>query len=138
MAKYTFKVYPVGQGRTTYRTIEISGEETLDELCEFILETFDFIHEHLYEFCMDNRMYSQNSYQYAPEDGELSTDVMIDEIGLIKGQKFLLHYDFGEDWMFTIHVQKIEDETETTLPKLIKSVGYVEQYPGWDDEEEEF
>ncbi|MCX4267149.1 MAG: hypothetical protein OSJ62_00585 [Lachnospiraceae bacterium] len=138
MAKYTFKVYPVGQSRTTYRTIEISGEETLDELCEFILETFDFIHEHLYEFCMDNRMYSQNSYQYAPEDGELSTDVMIDEIGLIKGQKFLLHYDFGEDWMFTIHVQKIEDETETTLPKLIKSVGYVEQYPGWDDEEEEF
>ena len=80
MAKYTFKVYPVGQSRTTYRTIEISGEETLDELCEFILETFDFIHEHLYEFCMDNRMYSQNSYQYAPEDGELSTDVMIDEI----------------------------------------------------------
>lgn len=138
MAKYTFKVYPVGQSRTIYRTIEISGEETLDELCEFILETFDFIHEHLYEFCMDNRMYSQNSYQYAPEDGELSTDVMIDEIGLIKGQKFLLHYDFGEDWMFTIHVQKIEDETETTLPKLIKSVGYVEQYPGWDDEEEEF
>ena len=54
MAKYTFKVYPAGQGRTTYRTMEISGKETLDRLCEFILESFDFIHEHLYEFCMDN------------------------------------------------------------------------------------
>ena len=34
--------------------------------------------------------------------------------------------------------KKIEDETKKTSPKLIKSVGYVEQYPKWDDEEDEF
>ena len=141
MAKYTFKVYPAGQSRTAYRTMEISGKETLDRLCEFILESFDFIHEHLYEFCMDNRMYSDNSYQYDPEDGGAATDIVIDKIGLVKGQNFSLHYDYGDDWMFTIHVQKIEDETKTTSPKLIKSVGHVEQYPNWDewdDEEDEF
>ncbi len=141
MAKYTFKVYPAGQGRTTYRTMEISGKETLDRLCEFILESFDFIHEHLYEFCMDNRMYSEDNYQYDPEDGGSSTDIVIDKIGLVKGQNFSLHYDYGDDWMFTIHVQKIEEETKKTSPKLIKSAGHVEQYPDWDewdDEEEEF
>ncbi len=40
-----------------------------------------------------------------------------------------------------IHVQKIEDGVKKTLPKLIKSVGHVEQYPNWDewdDEENEF
>ena len=137
MAKYTFKVYPAGQGRTTYCTMEISGKETLDRLCEFILESFDFIHEHLYEFCMDNRMYSEDSYQYEPEDGGPSTDIAIDEIGLVKGQNFLLHYDYGDDWMFTIHVQKIEDETKKISPKLIKAVGHVEQYPDWDEEEDE-
>ena len=136
MAKYTFKVYPVGQSRTVYRTMEISGKETLDRLCEFIMESFDFIHEHLYEFCMDNRMYSDNNYQYDPEDDEPSTDIVIDKIGLVKGQNFSLHYDYGDDWMFTIHVQKIEDEKEKTLPKLIRSVGHVEQYPMWEDEEE--
>ncbi|MCM1500707.1 MAG: plasmid pRiA4b ORF-3 family protein [Clostridium sp.] len=136
MAKYTFKVYPAGQGRTVYRTIEISGKETLDRLCEFILEAFDFIHEHLYEFCMDNRMYSEDNYQYDPEDDEPSTDIVIDKIGLVKGQNFSLHYDYGDDWMFTIHVQKIEAETKKTSPKLIKSAGHVEQYPMWDDEEE--
>lgn len=40
--------------------------------------------------------------------------------------------------MFTIHVHKIEDETKKTSLKLIKSAGHVEQYPMWDDEEEEF
>ena len=141
MAKYTFKVYPAGQSRTTYRTMEISGKETLDRLCEFILESFDFIHEHLYEFCMDNRMYSEDKYQYDPEDGGASTDIVIDKIGLVKGQNISLHFDYGDDWMFTIHVQKIEDETKKISPKLIKSVGHVEQYPNWDewdDEEDEF
>ena len=137
MAKYTFKVYPAGQGRTTYCTMEISGKETLDRLCEFILESFDFIHEHLYEFCMDNRMYSEDSYQYEPEDGGPSKDIAIDEIGLVKGQNFSLHYDYGDDWMFTIHVQKIDDETKKISPKLIKAVGHVEQYPDWDEEEDE-
>ena len=138
MAKYTFKVYPAGQGRTTYRTMEISGKETLERLCEFILESFDFIHEHLYEFCMNNRMYSEDNYQYDPEDGGPSTDIVIDKIGLVKGQNFSLHYDYGDDWMFTIHVQKIEEETKMTSPKLIKSAGHVEQYPDCDDEEDEF
>lgn len=140
MARYTFKVYPAGQGRNAYRTMEISGKETLDRLCEFILESFGFIHEHLYEFCMDNKMYSEDSYQYDPEDGGPSTDIAIDKIGLEKGQNFSLHYDYGDDWMFTIHVQKLEDEAQKTGPKLIKSVGHVEQYPNWEewDEEGEF
>lgn len=63
---------------------------------------------------------------------------MIDKIGLVKGQNFSLHYDYSDDWMFTIHVQKIEDETKKTSPKLVKAVGHVKQYPMWDDEEEEF
>ena len=131
MSRYKLKVYPVGRGRSVYRTMEISGKETLDRLCEFILESFDFIHEHLYEFCMDNRMYSDYSYQYDPEDGGPSTDIAIDEIGLVKGQNFSLHYDYGDDWMFTIHVHKIEEESQKKPPVLIKSVGSVEQYPEW-------
>ena len=138
--RYTLKVYPAGMGREVYRTIEISGKDTLDQLCEFILETFDFIHEHLYEFCMDNKMYKDYNYQYDPKyKVEPSTDFAIDRIGLVKGQNFSLHYDYGDDWMFTIHVQKIEEESRRAAPKLIKAVGHVEQYPDWDewDEEEE-
>ena len=41
MARYTLKVYPAGRGREIYRTIMISGKDTLDDLCEFILESFN-------------------------------------------------------------------------------------------------
>ncbi len=137
MSRYTLKVYPAGQGRMTYRTMKISGKDTLDRLCEFILESYDFINEHLYEFCMDNKMYSEYSYQYDPDDDSPSADIVIDEIGLVKGQNFSLHYDYGDDWMFTIHVQKIEEESRTLPPVLLKSVGSVEQYPDWDEWDDE-
>ena len=137
MSRYTLKVYPAGQGRTTYRTMKISGKDTLDRLCEFILESYDFINEHLYEFCMDNKMYSEYSYQNDPDDDSPSTDIAIDEIGLVKGQNFSLHYDYGDDWMFAIHVQKIEEESRTLPPVLLKSVGSVEQYSDWDEWDDE-
>lgn len=136
MSRYTLKVYPAGQGRSVYRIIEISGKDTLDRLCEFIMESFNFIHEHLYEFCMDNKIYSDDSYQFDPEDDSPSTDIAIDKICLVKGQKFSLHYDYGDDWMFTILVQKKEPESVREAEKLLKSVGNVDQYdwePNWEE-----
>ena len=137
MSRYTLKVYPAGHGRSVYRIMEISGKDTLDGLCEFIIESFNFIHEHLYEFCMDNKMYSEDSYVFDPDDDGPDTDIAIDKIGLVKGQYFSLHYDFGDDWMFTILVQKKEAESRKSPPLLIKSVGEVEQYPDWDEFDEE-
>jgi hypothetical protein len=137
MRKYTFKIYPAGRSREAYRVIEMSGDKTLDDLCGCILQAFDFIHEHLYEFCMDNRMYSECSYEYEPEDGGPSTDIKIDRLELEKGQKFSLHYDYGDDWMFTINVQKIEETDELVKSILIRAKGEVEQYPSCDDWDED-
>ena len=106
----------------------MSGKETLDQLCEYILTSFEFIHEHLYEFCMDNRMYSDFSYQYYPMDGGPSTNISMDRIGLVQDQVFSLHYDYGDDWMLAIQVLKIEDDKEKQPPKLLKSVGHIKQY----------
>ena len=138
--QYTLKVYPAGMSREIYRVIRISGKDTLDRLCSVIISSFDFIDEHLYEFCMDNRMYSDCSFQSDPDYGEPSTKIALDKLRLDKGQNFSLHYDFGDDWMFTIHVQKIEDEQRKANPELIKSVGVLEQYPDYEDwdEDDEF
>lgn len=133
--QYTLKVYPAGRGKAVYRVIEISGKETLQKLCSTIISAFGFTDEHMYEFCMDNRMYSDYSYQSDPEHGEPSVKVKLDKLGLAKGQKFSLHYDFGDDWMFTINVQKIIEVPEAAKPCVIKEKGHVEQYPDWDDED---
>lgn len=52
-----------------------------------------------------------------------------------KGQKFALHYDFGDDWMFTITVSKISEVQENFKPRIIKSKGNIQQYPDWDEED---
>lgn len=61
--QYTLKLYPAGLGRSVYRTMTICGTDTLDQLCMAILSAFDFTAEHLYEFCMDNKMYSEDCYR---------------------------------------------------------------------------
>ena len=131
---YTLKVYPQGLGRTVYRVIKISGRETLDRLCGVIIDSFNFTDEHLYEFCMDNKMYSRNNYQSDAEFGQHSTKVKIEQLGLREKQKFSLHYDFGDDWMFTITVQNIQEDLGTTEPYIVRGKGNMEQYPDWDDE----
>lgn len=133
--QYLIKVYPIGLGREVYRNIEISGEDTLDRLCQIILESFDFTDEHLYEFCMDNRMYQEYNYQSDPEEDEPSTKIILDELRLVEKQKFSLHYDFGDDWMFTITVSKISEVQEDFEPRVIKSKGTIQQYPDWDEED---
>ncbi len=135
--QYTLKVYPAGQSRTVYRVLEISGEDTLDDLCRAILDAFDFIDGHLYEFCMDNRMYTDYSYQADPEGDGPSTAIEIDKLYLQDGQNFMLHYDFGDDWQFMIHVQKMEDAVEYASPRVIREKGVLEQYPDWEEEDEE-
>ena len=51
---------------------------------------FDFTDEHLYEFCMDNRMYDEYNYQSDPEGDEPSAKITLDELGVVEKQKFSL------------------------------------------------
>ena len=80
-------------------------------------------------------MYNDNAYQAIPGRNKLSTDRTLDEIGLYKGQKFSLHYDFGDDWMFTIRVSKISEVQGSFEPRIVKAKGSVQQYPDWDEDE---
>ena len=136
MKLYTLKVYPKGRGREVYRIIHILGKESLDRLCRVILDAYDFIDEHLYEFCMGNRMYDEDNYQSDPEyDGQPTTREKIDSLKLVKGQKFILHYDFGDDWMFVIGVPKIEETEENLMPHISNEKGFLEQYPDWNEDD---
>ena len=71
-------------------------------------------------------------------DDEPSTRVKLDKLDLELKQKFSLHYDFGDDWMFTIAVQKIAVTAERVSPTVIKQKGSIEQYPEWDEEDEDY
>ena len=80
-------------------------------------------------------MYSEYTYQSDPEGDEPSTDISPDEIGLCKGRKFSLHYDFGDDWMFAITVSDINEVQENFQPRVVKSKGCILQYSDGDEDE---
>ena len=84
---------------------------------------------------MDNRMYSEYAYQSDSKGDEPSADITLDEVGLCKERKFALHYDFGDDWMFTITVSKISEVQGDFKLRIIKSKGCIQQYPDWDEDE---
>lgn len=133
---YLLNIFPPGHGREIYRKIEICGNSTLNDLSDIILDSLEFDHDHAYEFCMDNKMYSRGiCYQSHPDTFDLSCDIALDEMGLAKGQKFLFHYDFGDDWGFTVSVTKITETQETFPPRVVKSMGSILQYPDYDEED---
>lgn len=135
--RYTLKIYPKGMGRDAYRTLEISDDRKLTDLAECILEAFDFDFDHLYEFIMSGEMYRSRDVYVSPGiSGERSANIKLGKLGLEKGRKFLYHYDFGDDWLFVVNVQKVEDEEEPHETKVIKSKGDVYQY-GYDEEDDE-
>ena len=135
MNKYVLKVYPKGLGRQVYRVMEVCGKDTLEDLCCEIMDSFDFIDEHLYEFCIDHGPYQEGNYHRQPEPGDKSAGISLDKLKLVKKQKFILHYDFGDDWIFVINVQNIQKADSYIKPVVTKSKGSVEQYPEWEDEE---
>ena len=88
---------------------------------------------------MDGKPYGANSYISHKEaiDDPYTTryagKYKIDDLGLCKGQKFLFHFDFGDDWQFIINTQRIE-ETDEKVSYVVKRKGTLEQYPDYDDE----
>ena len=65
----------------------------------------------MYEFSMSGRLYADDNYSCDPEyKGQPSTNTRLDKLELEKGQKSILHYDFGDDWVFEILVKAVHDE----------------------------
>ena len=108
-----------------YRHIQIPKTETLAELADVILWSFDFINDHAHAFFMDNVVWSD-------VDSYFHLDI------LSVKQKFKFIFDFGDEWRFECQVLR-EIEAEDEEAYIVREVGTPpEQYPdydGFDDEE---
>ncbi len=129
---YQLKVIS-GIDEEIYRIIKICGNNSLDDLSDAILDSFNFDHDHMYLFNMDMEPYGGNSYEISSSNGEKSTKALIDNVIEEDDQIFLYLYDFGDEWIFIIIVEKIE-ENECLKPKTIESKGKLSQYGDLDDD----
>ncbi len=125
------KFAPNRRAREVYRTVALSTSCTFDDLCGYILDLFDFDDTaHLYEFILGT---SRHSERLRMED----CGITLESLGFLP-KKFFLHFDFGDDWYFSITIM----QGNVSLPegiecKLLTSKGKISQYPDWDEDEDE-
>ena len=116
------------------RTIQIRGDQTLEELHHAIFGSFGRWDEHMYEFQFGKGPMDPKASRYA-----LSTNFGIgedersagrvdqttrDSLGLEVGRSFGYWFDFGDDWWHQIDVEAIEDKVPTgKFPKIVNQVG---------------
>lgn len=117
------------------RTIEIRGDQTLEELHNAIFKAFNRFDNHLYEFQIGGkgpndpkaRRYSFSSTDDEVIRGKLAGDVretIMDDLKLKKDKSFGYWFDFGDDWWHQINVLAIEVKTpKGKYPKIIKKIG---------------
>jgi hypothetical protein len=129
-------VFRVSLGKV-WRRLAIVDDETLETLARAILKSVDFDSDHLYEFIYrDQRGASQTVVHPYMDEVPDTTDVRIGELPLKVGEAMTFHFDFGDNWQFTVQLEEINKRTARTKKvRLVDQHGKApQQYPNWDDE----
>lgn len=125
------------------RTIEMRGDQTLDDLHEMIFDAFDRDDPHMYEFQFGKKPMDNKGPRYVmPEAAEddfdepagLTTETTLDDLELKPKQCFWYWFDFGDDWHHRIDVKAIADAPgKGKYPRVTRRVGESPpQYIDWD------
>jgi len=130
------------------RTIQIRGDQALEDLHHAIFAAFDREEEHMYEFQIGGqrpmdpkaRRYVLPGAMEASLSGRKpsgdATCTAVGSLGLKKGDAFGYWFDFGDDWWHQINVVAIEGESSSRkYPRIVKRIGdSPPQYVDWDQE----
>lgn len=113
------------------RTIEIRGDQTLEQLHRAVFEAFDRFDDHLYEFQFGKGPFDPKGPNYGIPDPHESRKgygdarkTTMDALDLKADRVFGYLFDFGDEWFHQIQVERIEQAIPTvTYPRVIKRVG---------------
>jgi hypothetical protein len=134
------------------RTIQIRGDQTLEDLHDAIFTAFDREDDTMYEFRFgnDSNDPEERSFVLPSElNGKISqrkniagdvTKTRIDSLNLSFNETFTYWFDFSDDWIHHITVRAIDDTMPPgKYPRIIARTGESPaQYQEWEEEEEEY
>jgi hypothetical protein len=119
------------------RTIQIRGDQTLQDLHHAIFDAFGREQEHMYEFQIGGKgpmdpeakryvlpgAFELNHEQGRPAAGRVDLTTL-DSLGLKVGDRFGYWFDFGDDWWHQVNIEAVEDKVpKGKFPKVTKRVG---------------
>jgi hypothetical protein len=118
------------------RTIQIRGDQTLEDLHHAIFDAFGRWEAHRYEFQFGKGPMDPKAPRYVlpgafevdlgeenPPAGRVDR-TSIDSLGLEVGRSFGYWFDFGDDWWHQINVEAIGDKAPAgKFPRVTKRVG---------------
>lgn len=118
-------VFQVALDKQIWRRIAIPATLTLDDLCGAILDAYEFDRVHLYEFIYRSRFGLDERIQN-PEyaEGLNTSDVRVGDLPLPVGESMTFHYDFLDDWLFTVLLERIDPPDAAAIqPVLLEKHG---------------
>ena len=92
-----------------WRRVLVRADTTLHELHRLIQMLFQWYDYHLYRFEIRERLFE---FPDEEAEGEDSTKVRLDRLGLCAGDTFEYTYDFGDDWLHLVEVEALESVSE--------------------------
>jgi len=142
----------IKKNKVICRTIQIRGDQTLEDLHYAIFDAFKRFDQHMYEFQIGGkgpmdpkaRRYVLSGAFKNPMPGTRRaagdvTRTSIGSLGLKVDDAFGYWFDFGDDWWHQVNVVDIAEKAgRGEYPKVTKRVGASPpQYVDWDEEDGE-
>jgi hypothetical protein len=103
---YRFQV-KLAWRKSVWRRIELTGDQTLDDLHEAIQRAFHWDNDHLYAFFLSGKAWDRQTEYKSPfgEGGRNAARYPLEQLPLSPGQEFLYLFDFGDELR---HLVKLE------------------------------
>lgn len=138
MNEITFKVKFLGR-KNIWLTLSLTDDKTLRKLNDAIQDGLGWMNDHLFEFIMSGKPYTHDCMAYQCESDDVDTSesgflgfaerTPIRKVKLAPKQKFVYHFDFGDEHFFEITVLDIKPAKKSMRPKIIeRSDKMPEQY----------
>ena len=125
-----------------WRTIEIHGSYSLEELADTILYFFDFENDHLHNFTFIDPKGISREYTHIAMMDALENEVdgstketTIESLPITLYTEMVFLFDFGDSWEFKLELMGIKNNARSK--KIVQTRGLGEapkQYPDWDED----
>jgi Plasmid pRiA4b ORF-3-like protein len=118
-------IFRVSLGKICWRLIAMPADATLDDLVSIVLHSVNFDNDHLYQFSYRGRLGATCMINHpAVEEGPWTYQISIGSLPLEPGQSMELLYDFGDEWPFTVRLERVDPPGgKAKAPRIIEKHG---------------